>query len=379
MHEHEELPTVSQNDLVLTLLAASELPGRWKEHAISRARSLSQNMQDCYLGACVAHRESTRYRILGSLDRSTLALSSFRNDASLLYDCRVGRVVERVHAQLGHLTVSSAINFLQREKMKEAKDELDRWKPINSASPSTMERVVLYHINLTLGKVLRYQGHFPDALACLNGAFSRIRQDHLFNEVRHDLLCNLADVYTELNDPTSAKQLLQAELNLLDNRRRAESLESRLLKLSQAEASMRQAQYDEANVLYSEIQACHKSASDLTRVGKLRLCIGLARISHMKARWADAHGYWTEALTLVNKHYPLHNGHTSAVILYSMHHVLLKRGELEFGQRSLEGMEKMESAAEPGGCQFWIAGLRSYWFGYVRSALGNGFSSTSRS
>jgi len=377
MHEHDgELPTIAQNDLVLTLLAASELPGRWKEQAITRARSLSQNMRDCYLGACVAHRDSTRYRILGRLDQSRLALSSFHNDASLPYDYQTGRVIPRVHAQLGHLTVSSAINFLQREKMKEAIDELDRWKPINPASPSTMERVVLYHINLTVGKVLRYQGHFPDALACLNGAFSQIRQDDLFNEVRHDLSCNLADVYIEMDDPISAKQLLQVELNLLNNRRRGDSIESRLLKLSLAEASMRQAQYYEAEVLYSEIQACHKCASDLTRVGKLRLCIGLARISHMRAQWADAHRYWTEALALVNKHYPLHNGHTSAVILYSMHHVLLERGEFEWSQRSLEDMKKMESAAEPGGCQFWIAGLRSYWFDYVRTALGNAFSST---
>ena len=137
--------------------------------------------------------------------------------------------------------------------MKEAIDELDRWKPIHPASPSTMERVVLYHIKLTLGKVLRYQGHFHDALACLNRAISQIGQDDLLNEVRHDLLCNLADVYIKLDDPISAKQLLQAELNRLNDRRRGDRIESRLLKLSLAEALMRQEQYDEAEVLCSEI------------------------------------------------------------------------------------------------------------------------------
>lgn len=123
---------------------------------------------------------------------------------------------------------------------------------------------------------------------------------------------------------------------------------------------MRQSLHDNAEALYLEIQAHQLTESDLTRLGKLRLYVGLARISHLRSKWADAHRYWTEALALVNKHYPLHNGHTSAVILYSMHHVLSEMGDFEWSQRYLDEMKTMESVAKSGGCQYWIAGLRSY-------------------
>lgn len=129
------------------------------------------------------------------------------------------------------------MNLLQQEELKEAADELEEWKPINLEHPSTMEQIVLYHSNLILGKVLRYQGHFHTALECLKRSLYLAEGKDLFDEVRHDLLCNLGDVYIELNDPISAKQLLQAELNRLGNRGKGASTKSRLPKPTPAEAS----------------------------------------------------------------------------------------------------------------------------------------------
>ena len=364
-----------QNDLVLTLLAASELPGNGKKYAITRAKDLSQSMASCYLHACIAHRESTLYRVLRRLDLSSLVIGDFLN-AKTLSAYETDEASARVHAQIGHLRVSSAINLMQQEKLNEAVDELHTWEPLNSVYPLISERIVLYHRNLTLGKVLRYQGHFLAALKYLTQSFRLAEGEDLLNEVRCDLLCNLGDVHIELNEPIHAKSLLQAELNHLSNRGQGYSKESRLLTLSLAEAFMRQAQYNNAEALYLEIQANQTIMSGLTRVGRLRLYIGLARTSHIKSEWADAYRYWNGALKLLNEHYPVHNGHTSAMILYSMHHLLLQKGDLELSQKSLDEMKQMESLAKPEGCQFWIAGLSSYWFDYIRSELSNACSST---
>lgn len=371
-HEQDrELPITAQNDLVLSLLAASELPGKWKAPAITRAKGLSQNIRDYYVRACVAHRESTRHRVLVDPDSSRQAISNFFRDTNLLNDDQLGKVSPKVHAQHGHLTVSSALNSIQREEFNQAIDELESWNPSSPEYPSAMDRVVLYHINITRGKVLRYQGCFHSALRCLMTSLRLAELEDLYDEVKCDLLCNIGDVYSELNDPDSAKLLLQAELNRLHHRGDNSSAESRLLELSLAEAFMRQGLHDDAKALYLKVKAGHKVSPDLTRVGKLRLSLGLARISHMRFQWDDALNYWTEALAIVSK-FTLRNGHTSAVILYSMSHVLTKLGDFEWSQRYWGEMERIEGVAGPGGCQFWIAGLRSYWYDYVRSAQDNG-------
>lgn len=76
--------------------------------------------------------------------------------------------------------------------------------------------------------------------------------------------------------------LLQTELSHLSSWKKGDSAQSRLLKLSLAEAYMREALHDDAEKLFLEIGANQTIASDLTRVGRLRLCIGLAGILHLR-------------------------------------------------------------------------------------------------
>ena len=44
--------------------------------------------------------------------------------------------------------------------MQEAVAKLETWKPLDPTSPSRTERTVLYHRDLTPGKLRQYQGSF---------------------------------------------------------------------------------------------------------------------------------------------------------------------------------------------------------------------------
>jgi len=51
--------------------------------------------------------------------------------------------------------------------LDEAKDELKEWSPVDPDALSSFERITLRARDIILGKALRYQGHFLEALALL--------------------------------------------------------------------------------------------------------------------------------------------------------------------------------------------------------------------
>ena len=70
----------------------------------------------------------------------------------------------RWNAQIGELIYSFAENLIQSGRLQDARHELLQWGPIDTASPPSMERIVLWSINISLGRILRVEGSFRNAL-----------------------------------------------------------------------------------------------------------------------------------------------------------------------------------------------------------------------
>ncbi|KAI4166538.1 MAG: hypothetical protein LQ343_007969 [Gyalolechia ehrenbergii] len=337
-------------DLILGLVEASRFSDvGWKRHAIALAKKVLQQVNDPYLHACVAQRDCAVSRTFGDTDRSALALSSFATDN---YPHKTD---PRMNAELGQLTLQSAINHIHNEELAKATEELRSWQPLNTTSPSTAERIALYHMNLWQGKIFRYQGQFSNSLACLQMALLETKHEGSLEDARPRLICDLGDVYCELGDPLYAEHLLEAEIKRLDDRGRKNFTDRCLLRLSRAESLWGQGRLEEAEALCSGIQ----SSPHLSKLDKLRLSTLFGRIYHTRCDWSNARHYWTKALSDISA-YPLVNGYTSRVILYSMKEVLLQEGNLEWSTKYNDQIKEMK-VIKPGGCEYWIPGLGKWY------------------
>lgn len=360
----DKLPYKIKKDVVAALLAASETPGPGKDDFIKRAAELAKGLQDVYEDACIAQRESTRQRILGEYTNSTLILDRYQ----LRHNCSgflTWTDKSLVHATNGQLLVSSAILDLQQEKLSQALDKLRVWAPLNRSCPASIEQYTQWSVNLTQGKILRYQGDFSDAFEVFTRNWKLEEVLHLSNIDRCDFYSNLADVLIEQGHTEEAQNLLQNEIQRLSKLDDDVIKELMLLKLSFAEAYLRQGRTSDALVILSDLEAKQNTEPTLTRLGRLRLWIGLARVRHQQSDWGETQKLWTKAIDELRS-VPLVNGWTTRVILLSMQLVSLKIEDVEMAVKSRKIIGNIAYATEPEGCKYWIAGLGSYWFDYVR-------------
>ena len=352
--DRESLQSLSDNakaDLVLSLIEASRLPGAERKHyAISQAKKLLQYSKDSYLHACVAQRECLISRVSGDSNQSTLTLSSFWTQ----FNSFEHTINQRVNAELGQLTLQSAISHIQNEELTKAIEALQTWQPLKPDSPSTMERVTLYHLNLKQGLAFRYQGAFSSSQACLHKAMLEVERDNL-EDARASTTCNLADVYCELEDFVSAEKLLDAEIDHIESRGMKDTSDWYLLQISRAEVLLGQRQLDRAKPLCLEIQ----SYPCLSKFSNLRLSTLLARIYQVKRDWISARHYWTVALSRISA-YPLVNGNSTKMILYSMKEVLRHGGDRKWSDEYGAQIKKLEEI-KPERCEYWIPGLGRWY------------------
>ncbi len=144
------LSNAAQTLVILSLVEASRFSNPdWKRRAIAMAKKGLQYIDDSYPHACVAQRESTIRRVHDNDIHSALASSSF--------DCQY-KLSPRMNAELGQLALQSAINHVHNEDLSKAIEKLRTWQPMNIKSPSKAERIVLYHLTIWEGKILRYRG-----------------------------------------------------------------------------------------------------------------------------------------------------------------------------------------------------------------------------
>lgn len=144
-----------------------------------------------------------------------------------------------------------------------------------------MERVVLASAKVTLGRVLRYQGYFERSLVLLRELHGEIHDRPVFDDVRWDVAYNLADVLTELNLPVEARRVLEAEREVLIDKRGVHSTQYKQLQLAFAETLMREKLLDEAEEIYRMICGGGNYA-------QIRRSAGLARIAQLHSNWEEA-------------------------------------------------------------------------------------------
>ena len=156
------------------LLAASYfLNISWKSKALEAVKAIMADEPAEYL------------QVWSNLRKCTLAGLEIGNEIkeSAIQSVGHGQVDARSNALYSELILSYASNMIRWNHLDHARSMLDHFSPLNSDSPSTMERLVLRKKQLTIGRIGRYQGNFqlaqeyltplPDVDAKLDGVTSR--------------------------------------------------------------------------------------------------------------------------------------------------------------------------------------------------------------
>lgn len=80
----------------------------------------------------------------------------------------------RWNATKGDLLISFVKTLMKDGVLLRAQRELKHWRPLNPDAPSIMERLALRSRDVMLGKILRNQGRFSEALPYLKELFRNL-------------------------------------------------------------------------------------------------------------------------------------------------------------------------------------------------------------
>lgn len=393
-------------EVIVALLAASELPGSRKGIAIEQARKISHGLDDYIVRTSIAHRNSTLLRLKGQVTESNNVLAGPLRESEHTFQMNAqaghSKYTGQMHTQLGYLKLSRALNFTQQELLSEAVEEFKSWEPLNSKSPSTMERIAFIKLITNFGKVLRFQGRFDEALDCLQKMYEEVKDVEMFKDTRPDLVCNLADTLIDLGKPAPAQKLLEAELASSYTQREENSAASESSRLLLAGSSIQPAYPCEADCRcgellktikpgsYAELRStknlqlslaesyiqqgmlciadlCYEGLSKTIKPGsdaELRWTVGKGKVACLRSQWEDAYQRWSRALTLVTEVFvlgPTNSPYSAVAILKSMSAVSLELRRDVDAKALLGKAEEYEAACNSGGCKHWIPGFRSQW------------------
>lgn len=352
----QRLTSESRREVALTLLSASEFSDLdWKKLAIKLAKQFMPS-KDSYFDAFLVFRESVVHRALFEDDKAKALIEEFFGVLRPSDD-------PRTNAQIGYVLLSLAKIHIRWDQPNKAAPKLGEWKPLDSAQPSTMERIVMCEINITLGNILRYSGQFQEASSYLEKVLSESLDERIFDALCCDIQCGLADSYCELDRSVDARNLLQNGLKRLEDTGSCHTNKSTRLYLSLAETYMRESRLGEADDIFQHLQAQTSNDPRRTKMQSIRLFIGLARVAHLREECLTALGHWTEALKIMSS-FSLDGGPITRVMHYSVSDVLSKLGWSELSERSFFEAEKPH---DPLACVHYYAGVNTYWFEHVRS------------
>lgn len=363
------LPVSLTHELASMLLAASRFSTTaWKREAIDRVKILLEGDTDWYLHAQTAHRESSVLRMLGKLSDANQALESFVHSTVFPGHDNGLEADARWNAQRGDLVISFAENLIHTGDLTAAKGELCEWNPINSASPSTIERVVLRSKNITMGKILRYEGCFHEALPCFQEALQGSESDGFYNGAgwQHLLVSNVADLLCEVGRPAEAKALLVPELQPMIERGCQNISSGRRLQLSLIESFIECGMLDQAEENLFSLKEVYEAIDNpgmLAIRGTFRVWSGLARTFHLRSCWNEALHNWSKALGVLSV-LGREKDFESGIVYYSMSYALFKLGRY---QESSESLRKARVNLESNDRNFWIVGFNSYWYTSILS------------
>ena len=293
--------------------------------------------------------------------RSTLAGMQIGCAPKEIAICSMGCADAKSKAHNGQLILSYVTNSIRRNNLDHARALLDQIAFSNFDYLSTMERLVLKKSLIARGKIQRYQGEFEQARQYLEAA---VNCDIVTAVNGRSLACHLAGVLCELNDAQRAQILLRDEIKLLSSFGLQNIPSGRRLRISLAETFLLQRHLDEADNMFCElvVQNCPNPS-----IEKVRLCIGLARISHLRGLWPKALENWQKVLR-ASENCNWEAGFLEMVVWYSISHVHFALCEPE-----ISGSYRMKAdefyARE--GRQYWFTGLGTHWLDYIWNKLGH--------
>lgn len=270
----------------------------------------------------------------------------------------------RTNAAMGFLTLQRALNCIQVDNLPQAEQLLEEWRPLGKTA-SLMEQVVLFRKGVLLGRVLRTQGRFTEAHTHLKRSYDLAQQlrELTFDDDRRDLISEMTDTLRELDKPHDAEVYLRREFA-----RRGEDMQDQpasgksLLEASLAEVLFAQGRIEEAERICNHAES---RADNLMKLGKLRICVVLAKIHHTRSEHEKALRYWDEAMRQVAK-FPGTTGRTTRTILLSRRENMRALGLTDNRGQVLQHTASSDALGTPGGMRYWIAGMR-HWQDYLDS------------
>lgn len=283
------------------------------------------------------------------------------------------------NAHICDLIISFAENLIREGRLDEAQHALSHWAPINREQPSTLERIASRARDITLGKVLRYQGNFSASLRLLEPLATSSLGDEFFEgtDWHRVLVSNLSDVYSELGRGYKAQLMLEQELQPMYKRDLHDmTATGRRLQLSLAEAYMAQALYAQAAEKLVHLKWYYKKASRNygMDVSLFRVLVSLGRVYHRWSRWEKAEEAW-EAALLLAKEIGLDEGYNRGLLRYPIAHAVFMKGETAQanGKKTEKGLRMKEEAQREMMGQtermFWITGFNERWEKYISRAF----------
>lgn len=360
----ERLSPATQADFILTLLEAARFPGlALKRFVISQATAAMRGINSSqagnqYLSTHLSSAQSLLHRIEGHHEAAVSTIDA------LIHQQPPNAQDRRTNAAMGHLTLQRALNCIQVDTLPQAEQILEQWRPLGE-EPSPMEQVIHFRRGVILGRILRTQGRFTEAQTHLQRSYDLAEQLRglTFDDDRRDLISEMADTLRELDKPQDAEVYLRREFA-----RRGEGLQhppasgKSLLEASLAEVLFAQGQIEEAERICNHAES---RADNLMKLGKLRICIVLAKIHHTRSEHEKALRYWDEAMQQVAR-FPGTTGRTTRTILLSRRENMRSLGLTDNRDQVLQHTASSDALGIPGGMLYWIAGMR-HWQDHLDS------------
>jgi tetratricopeptide (TPR) repeat protein len=254
-------------------------------------------------------------------------------------------------------------NLVQCGKYDLAEQQVNDWQM--PPAPSPMEWSILPSRTITSSKVFRSQGDFAAAQERLEICL-KVLKGH--EQVASQVLCQLLDIYSDLELPQMAAELIAPEIEKW-RKKAPKSKALRRILVSSIDISLQRENYHDVNKTIEELSGTFEGLQKLDISDELlhiRLLIASARIHYLSSDFSQAVQRWKIALNHVQKYASFNGeGFTYAVIHLSLSLAYLKMDQSEMAAISFGQGQRILCQGKR---DYWIPTLPA-WFGFVASEM----------
>ena len=189
-------------------------PSYFSQEALWEAKAFLSDRSPEYLGAAIAHRQSTLARLQAKYDDADVLIKQYLCHSRS--SCQTDR---RLHAWHLHLFVSHLKILNLQEKFEAAREELGRWDQLPKISLMECQSIPIFA--QTASEVWRSLGKLDHAKEYLTdcGYFFKANNENPFlkanNSHRYQIICGLIDIHCALGEIEDADLLVGEEIGRL--------------------------------------------------------------------------------------------------------------------------------------------------------------------